>query len=188
MQKISASTKSQFPPVVSERKITIPNGIRESITINKPREEVYTFWRNSSNLPSFMVDLSQVETLSDTYSRWTSQLPLEQKVQWDVQIIADKKNELITWKSIEGAKIQQRGTVIFRTATGGRGTVVSLSIHDSTSDTRMAELAFRLIGEDLRTLLLKSLHRLRAQLEVGEIPTISGQSSGRDPSEKDFLS
>lgn len=188
MQKITNPIGAHFPPEVSERKIAVSHDIRESITINKPREEVYSFWRDFTNLPLFMVDLAHVEILSETNSIWTMQLPLEQAIEWEVQVIADRKNELITWKSVESAKVQQRGTVLFRTAPGGRGTIVSFSLHDSTAETRMAELAFRLIGEDLRTLLLKSLHRLKAHLETGEIPTTYGQSSGRDPKENNFYS
>lgn len=186
MQKITNTTETRFPPVVSDRKLAKSQDLHESVTINKPREEVFRFWRDFTHLPIFIEDLSIVEFLSETKSRWTIELPFEQRIQWDVEIIAERVNELITWRSTEPEKMDQRGTVLFRTASGGRGTVVSLSLHYTVPGGKVGEFAGKLIGEDTRTLTLKSLHRLKAYLEVGEIPTTIGQSSGRDPKDREL--
>ena len=47
--------------------------VDESVTINRPIEELYRFWRNLENLPQFMHHLESVERVTDTLSRWRAQ-------------------------------------------------------------------------------------------------------------------
>jgi uncharacterized membrane protein len=44
--------------------------IRSSFLINKPRQQVYDFWRKLDNLPLFMKHLESVEMIDDTRSHW----------------------------------------------------------------------------------------------------------------------
>ncbi len=50
---------------------TVKNiNIRTNVTVNKPRHEVYAFWRKLSNLPLFMSHLKRVEVIDDKRSHW----------------------------------------------------------------------------------------------------------------------
>ena len=46
--------------------------VRQSVTINRPREELYQFWRNFENLPRFMNHLERVSVLSDRRSHFAA--------------------------------------------------------------------------------------------------------------------
>lgn len=45
-------------------------------TIRKPAREVYAFWRDLENLPTFMAHLEQVRATGDRTSRWTADAPI----------------------------------------------------------------------------------------------------------------
>ena len=95
--------------------------VRKAITINRPPEEVYAFWRNLENLPRFMAHLESVRVLDDRRSYWKVAAPLGTTVEWTAEIIEDRPNELIAWRSLEDAEVPNSGTVRFTPAPGGRG-------------------------------------------------------------------
>ena len=44
-------------------------------TIRKPASEVYAFWRDLENLPTFMAHLEQVRATGDRTSHWSASAP-----------------------------------------------------------------------------------------------------------------
>src|SRR4051812_11877827 len=59
-------------------------GVRvdKSITIARPPQEVYEFWRRLSNLSRFMKNVESVTEIDDQHSHWVVQAPAGRKVQW----------------------------------------------------------------------------------------------------------
>lgn len=103
--------------------------IRSSFTVDKPREEVYQFWRKLDNLPLFMQHLENVEVIDEKYSHWVLNLPTHvAKVSWDAEIVKDEPNEMIGWSSVEGSMIDNAGKVRFRDADDGKGTILDIVI------------------------------------------------------------
>ena len=49
--------------------------VEKTITINKPIEQVFSFWRNLENLPRFMDHLESVQVLDDKRSHWKAKEP-----------------------------------------------------------------------------------------------------------------
>ena len=66
--------------------------VREQITIGKPPEELYRFWRDFQNLPRFMEHLESVRVLDDRRSRWTARAPAGKAVEWEAEI-TDRRAE-----------------------------------------------------------------------------------------------
>lgn len=88
--------------------------IRTSVLIDKPRAEVYNFWRKLDNLPLFMSHLKSVEMLENGISRWSLKLPVDiAALSWDAEITHDEPDELIAWSSVPGANLQTTGKVRF---------------------------------------------------------------------------
>jgi uncharacterized membrane protein len=154
---------------------------RYAVTILKPIEEVFSFWRNFQNLSFFMKDLKEVEVLSLVLSRWTMELESGVKATWEAEITSERKNEMIAWQSLPGSEVVTRGSVWFSPAPQGMGCVVSLVMDYEAPGGKVTELVTKLSGEDGDTLLQVNLRRLKAYLETGEVPTIEGQPSGREP-------
>jgi uncharacterized membrane protein len=88
--------------------------VQKSFTIQRSPEECYRYWHDFENLPRFMTHLQSVQTLGENRSRWTAKGPLGTNVSWEAEVINDKPNELIAWRSVEGADIDNAGSVRFR--------------------------------------------------------------------------
>ncbi|RYG01254.1 MAG: DUF2892 domain-containing protein, partial [Chitinophagaceae bacterium] len=88
--------------------------IRQHFTINKPRPEVFQFWRQLENLPLFMKHLVSVEQISPKRSKWkakfTSYLPV---ISWEAEIVKERENKFIGWNTINGAVIENAGKIEF---------------------------------------------------------------------------
>jgi uncharacterized membrane protein len=94
--------------------------ITERITVNAPRDAVYRFWRDLSNLPRFMQHLKSVETISDTESRWVANTPGNLiGLRWNASITREEDGYYIGWESIEGSMIDNAGKVEFKDALNG---------------------------------------------------------------------
>jgi uncharacterized membrane protein len=95
--------------------------VRTHVTVDKPRNEVYAFWRKLEQLPLFMDHLVSVEQAEDGQSRWTAKLPgVPEPVQWYASIILDEPGELLSWAALPGSQIDNAGKVEFRDAGPGR--------------------------------------------------------------------
>ena len=96
--------------------------VEESITINKPVDQVYRFWRDFENLPTFMTHLDSVATREAGVSHWVARGPAGMKVEWDARVINEIDNKLIAWQSLDGSMVSTAGSVNFRET--DRGTEV----------------------------------------------------------------
>jgi uncharacterized membrane protein len=157
--------------------------VERSVTINRPREEVYSFWRDFENLPRFMAHLNSVQVSGDKLtsrtSHWVAKAPLDKSVQWEAEIIEERPNEYIYWKSLPGSLIKTSGSVGFRDAPGGRGTEVHVSFtYDLPGGSASAAFA-KLLGEEPGSQVREDLRRFKQMLEAGETATVIGQPSGR---------
>jgi uncharacterized membrane protein len=170
------------------RNISVPYelGIRvdEAVTINRPREEVYRFWRNLENLSRFMEHVECVRALDDgKRSHWVVKGPGDRTVQWDAEVINDVENELIGWRSLPGSEVQNAGSVSFRDATGGRGTEVRIELQYNPPGGAVGAMFAKLFGEEPSQQIHGDLKRLKTRLEAGVVPSTEGQPTGASHSE-----
>lgn len=142
--------------------------VKKSITINRAPHEVYTFFRNLENLPRFMAHLDSVEVQGEL-SHWRVTGPAGTLVEWDAEIIKDRPGELLSWRSLEGADVRNRGAVEFRTAPGDRGTELHIELrYEPPFGIAGAALA-KLFGEEPAQQVGADLRRLKQLLEAGEV-------------------
>lgn len=103
--------------------------ITETFIVDKPKEEVYAFWRKFENLPRFMKHLSSVEEYGDNRSHWRANLPGEiAKLSWNAEITREEKNSYIGWQSVEGSMVENAGKIRFDDAINGTGTELTVEI------------------------------------------------------------
>lgn len=97
-----------------------PVEVKTGVSVNRPRQEVYAYWRRLENLPRFMRHLDKVEELDQTRSRWTAKGPAGVgSVSWEAEILEDHQNEFIAWSSLPGSTVDNAGQVRFiETPTG----------------------------------------------------------------------
>ncbi len=152
--------------------------VEESVTINRPIEELYRFWRNLENLPQFMHHLESVERVTDTLSRWRAKGPGDKVVEWNAEIINEVPNQVIGWRSIEGSDVVSAGSVNFDDAGPGRGTRVRVRLQYSPPGGKVGAALARLVGRDAASEIREDLRRFKRLLETGELPTTKGQPRG----------
>ncbi|WP_160164567.1 SRPBCC family protein [Pedosphaera parvula] len=156
--------------------------VEKSITINRPPEELYNFWHNFESLPRFMNHLISVKETGENRWHWIAKGPARFNVEWDAEIVDEKPNEYIAWRSLEGADVDNAGAVHFEPAPGGRGTVIR-AVMDYRPPAGILGARFaKLFGEEPEMQLNVDLHRFKQMMETGEIPTTSGQPAGRSRS------
>jgi uncharacterized membrane protein len=153
--------------------------VQKTFTIQRSPEECYNFWHNFENLPRFMTHLQSVQMLGENRSRWTARGPLGTNVSWDAEVINDKPNELIAWRSVEGSEIDNAGSVRFRPGPNGRGTEVTVELNYEPPAGVVGATIARLLGEEPEVQVQEDLRRFKQLMEAGEIATVEGQTSGR---------
>ena len=151
--------------------------VEESVTINRPIAEVYRFWRDFENLPTFMRHLESVSMREAGVSHWVAKGPAGLKVEWDARIINEVDNKVIGWQSLEGSTVSTAGSVNFDQDT--HGTRVTVHLQYSPPGGRAGAAVARLFGEEPNQTVREDLRRFKQLIETGEIPTTDGQPSGR---------
>jgi uncharacterized membrane protein len=153
--------------------------VEKTVTIDKPAEDLYRFWHNFENLPRFTRHIKNVKAYDDRRSHWITSAPLDSSVEWDAEIIDDRPNELIAWKSLEGADIDNAGSVQFKPAPGDRGTEVRVVTAYNPPAGAIGDAIAKLFGESPEQQIGDDLARFKMLMEAGEIATNDGQPSGR---------
>lgn len=156
---------------------SIPSGqgvkIEESVTIQRPAEELFAFWRKFENLPSVMRHLVSVEELDGKRSRWVAKGPAG-NVEWDAEVITERPNELIGWRSLEGSEISTSGSVHFQAAPAGRGTEVKIVLSYKPPAGRLGATLAWLMGRDPETEIRDDLRNFKRYMETGSLPATAG--------------
>ena len=176
---LGLTTATEIDP--SDATVPYGRGIRvdEAVTINRSPAEIYQFWRRLENLPKFMDHLESVTVIDDKRSHWIAKGPAGKKVEWDAEIINEIPNELIGWRSTEGAGVPNAGSVQFNRAPGGRGTELRVELRYDPPGGALGALFARLFGEEPNQQVKDDLRNLKSILETGERPTTEGQPTGR---------
>ena len=147
---------------------------KKSIVVNVSPEEAYSYWRDFERLPTFMKHLESVRVTGERRSHWVAKAPAGTIVEWDAEVTEDRPNELISWRSLEGADVENRGTVRFERAPGDRGTIITAEIDYSPPAGVLGALAAKLFGEEPAQQMQDDLRRFKQVLETGEVVVSEG--------------
>ncbi|MBI1916125.1 MAG: SRPBCC family protein [Planctomycetes bacterium] len=150
----------------------------QAVTIRKPADELFRFWRDFENLPRFMRHLESV-TCEDGRSHWVARGPAGMNVSWDAEIINEEPNRLIAWRSLEGSQVSTAGSVHFTPAPGDRGTEVRVVLKYDPPGGKLGSWLAWLFGADPECEIQEELRRFKQLTEAGDIPTVKGQTSCR---------
>lgn len=143
-----------------------------SVTIARPREELFAFWRDFANLAQFMENVEQVRPVgADGQNIWTIRAPLGKTVEIETVIAREEPGKLIAWRSVEGSEIDTEGRVTFEDAPGERGTRVSVRIAYKPPAGELGRLFAKLQGREPEVQARRDLRRFKMLMEAGEIAT-----------------
>ncbi|MEO5979049.1 MAG: SRPBCC family protein, partial [Chryseolinea sp.] len=135
--------------------------------INKPRQEVYAYWRRLENLPLFMKHLAEVKQINEINSFWKVYIPGGlATISWKAEIIEDQPGELLAWSSLPGSSIDNAGTVSFVDAPNN-STEINARISYRLPGGDLGSLAAQLFNPFLKNIILADLERFKYNIEGG---------------------
>lgn len=145
--------------------------VGRTVTINKPRAELYAFWRKFDNLPRFMENVQSVTSEKAGRTTWTIAAPAGQTVEVETEIVEERENELIAWRSTPSSQIQTEGRVSFRDAPAGRGTYVEAIVAYRPPGGEVGRLIAKLFQREPNIQGRRELKRFKMLMETGEVAT-----------------
>lgn len=145
--------------------------IRQSFIVNRPRAEVFQFWRQLENLPLFMNHLLSVEQLSPKRSKWkaafTSYLPA---ISWEAEIVKERENKFIGWNTVKGAVIENAGKVEFTDTDDGNGTEVHVIFSYHAPIGGVTGNLAKLFTPSIEDIIREDVGNFKHFIETKEIP------------------
>jgi uncharacterized membrane protein len=158
------------PPTTSKHGGDKAKAVARAVTINRPADEVYAYFRNFAQLPSFMENVVRIDVLDDKRTHWVVKAPGGNTVEWNARVTDDQPGRLIAWTSEEGADVPNSGRVEFRNA-GARGTVVTATIAYSPPGGIVGKLIAKMFQREPSIQARRDLRRFKQLLETGEVAT-----------------
>jgi uncharacterized membrane protein len=150
--------------------------IERSITVQRPAADLYRFWRRLENLPQVMRHLKYVEAVDEQHSHWKAEGAFGADVEWDAEILNERENEMIAWRSLPGGDVDTAGSIRFKPLERNRGTEVTLSMKYNPPAGKVGAQIASLFGEGLESKLDEDLARFKEVMETGmaAAPAVSG--------------
>ena len=145
---------------------------QQSVTIARPAGELYAYFRDFSNLPSFMDNAVRIDVLDAARSHWVVKAPAGKTVEWNAVVTAEEPGRSISWQSEDGADVPSSGRVTFTDA-GPRGTVVSAVIAYDPPAGVVGKVIAKLFQREPAIQARRDLRRFKQLMETGEIATSS---------------
>ena len=139
--------------------------IRTELVVNRPRPEVYAFWRRLENLPLFMKHLDHVDEIDNTTSAWKLKMPAGMgDIRWEAKIVKEERDVELSWHSVPGAPIQNTGKINF-SDTPGNATRIDIMISYRAPAGAIGERIGRLLNPAFREKIESDLHHFKQYIE-----------------------
>ncbi|MEJ7779045.1 MAG: SRPBCC family protein [Daejeonella sp.] len=158
--------------------------ISESFIVDKPREELYAFWRRLENLPVFMKHLSSVEEHDEKRSHWRANLPGEiLKLSWNAEITREEENKYIGWKSVAGSMVENAGEVTFSDAINTSGTELTVDLRYFPPAGSLGQGVARLLNGVFETMVRHDIENFKHYIEGEDYKTYENKREEQDQSD-----
>jgi uncharacterized membrane protein len=136
--------------------------------VNAPVEEVFAFWSMMENFPRFMSHVAEVRKLTADVWHWKVRGPAGMTFQWDAVVTRLAPHEVLAWKSVEGAAIENAGIIRFQPE--GQGTRLDIRLSYDPPAGAIGHAFARLLGADPRKQMEDDLLRFKSLMELGRTP------------------
>lgn len=156
------------------RRISLPprddGAIEARVTIQRPIDDVFRFYRDFRNLPRFLGDVTAIEPLANATYRWTIQGPLGIRVNWTIKVTEERTNELIHYETVSSPGLRTYWEIHFASASDAGETEVREVMKAPLG--RLGRAALALIGKFPSEEVSSNLHRLK-EMETGSVSDTS---------------
>ena len=152
--------------------------VGRTVTINKPKQELYQVWRDFTRFPEFMDNVREITKVDEQRSEWTIEAPLGATVKVKTRIVEDVPGTTIAWVSEEDSQIETAGRVEFADAPPGRGTYVRLVMRYTPPAGTLGRMVAKVMQREPQVQARRDLNRFKSLMETGEV-AVNASPSGR---------
>lgn len=143
--------------------------IRATVVVARPRDEVYSFWRNLENLPLFMKHLESVEQTDGRHSHWKAKIPGGLgTIGWKAEIVKEENGEMLGWNSLPNATIENAGKVAFSDV-GEHSTQIDVVITYRAPLGPAGAGVSKLLNPLFEKMVLEDVRNFKRYIETGNI-------------------
>jgi uncharacterized membrane protein len=153
------------------------NTITSSVVIRRPVEQVFNFYRDFTNLPSFLGDVMKIEQIDAATSRWTIQGPFGIQAHWTVRVTEERPNELIRYDLVSSSRLKTEWEIHFAPGPAKGETEVREVMKAPLG--RLGRAALALIGKFPAEEVSANLHRFKELMETGKVTDTSYSVAGK---------
>ena len=153
--------------------------VERAITINRPPQACYEAWRRFEELPTFMRHLESVTAVRPGVWHWVAKAPFGTTVEWDAEVTSDQPGQLLAWRSVDEAEVEQTGVVRFAPGPQQRHDRPRGDALPAARGAARRRPSRSCFGDEPTQAVMEDLRRFKRLLETGEVPTTEGQPHGR---------
>ncbi|MBD0356468.1 MAG: SRPBCC family protein [Rubrobacter sp.] len=141
--------------------------VQESIEVQAPLQDVFTYWSNLENFPQIMSNIEEVRVAGDT-SHWRVKGPLGKTVEFDARTTEMSPERGIAWNSTNDNDVETSGQVRFEEVAEGRTRIdVTMNYADPPGG-KVGEVVADAISNPERE-MREDLENFARQVERGEL-------------------
>lgn len=154
--------------------------IKTTLTVSRPRHQVYAFWRTLENLPQFMAHLKSVKVINEKISEWEAKVPGGLgTVTWQSEIVKDDPGAFLSWQSLPGSTIENAGKIEFNDA-GDSGTELNVVFSYHAPLGILGEKTAQLLNPVFEKMVRADIENFKRSIETGDILVIDTPVSGKN--------
>jgi len=153
--------------------------VLRSVTVQKSVQEVYDACKRPEILTQALAHLATVSVQPSGPLRLTVRDPLGREHTWDMQVVDERRNERIEWRTAPGESFTKAITFSVRPAPGDRGTELALQIRLEPMSGPLGRVVKKLFGKAPAWVAERALGNIKSLLEAGELPSLANNPSGR---------
>ena len=151
--------------------------VQESIEVQAPVEDIYSYWSNFENFSNFMSNGEEVRITGQDTSHWRVKGPLGKSVEFDAKTTEMDPNRGIGWNTVEG-EVMTSGEVRFEEAAPGRTRVDVTMNYSDPPGGAAGEVVANVLSNPERN-LKEDLENFARIVERGELGGPAAQTPSR---------
>ena len=156
--------------------------VGRTVTVGRPRQELYEFWRGFERLPQFMDNVRKVERVDDETSRWTIKGPSGRDVEIVSRLVEDVPGSRLAWESAPDSDIDTSGVIEFTDGPSGRGTYVRFLMAYDPPGGALGRGIAKLLQREPTVQARRDLRRFKQLMETGEVTKNASPSARKSES------
>jgi uncharacterized membrane protein len=156
--------------------------VGRTVTIGRPRQEIYQAWRDFTKFPTFMDNVDQVQDLGGGRSRWVIKGPAGKDVELVTKLVEDKPGERLSWESEPDSDVDTAGILELTDAPGDRGTYARLLMSYDAPGGAIGRGIAKLLQREPSLQARRDLRRFKQLMETGEVTKNASPSARKSES------